>query len=158
MKTKQGFSLIEVLVGAAIISAGLVAIMGAYGFFISVENKTTDLTRASFLLEGGIEGVRFLRDSSWTTNIANKSTTTVYYMTYSTTTNKLALATTSVPSHGFVRTIRFYDVFRDANKDIATSGTFDINTKKVAVSVSWVSGGATTSKNLSAYITNIYGN
>jgi predicted O-linked N-acetylglucosamine transferase (SPINDLY family) len=48
-------------------------------------------------------------------------------------------------------------VNRDANDDIASSGTLDARTKKISITVSWaVSDATTTSKTLDFYISDIF--
>jgi hypothetical protein len=66
-----------------------------------------------------------------------------------------ATTTNSFLDNKFDRTFRLSDVLRDSNQNISTSsGTLDLKTKKVLVTVSWKDSGATTSQNISGYIFN----
>ena len=56
----------------------------------------------------------------------------------------------------FDRTFKLYSVNRDSNgRVVLNGGTLDSNTRELTVSVSWRLKGATTTKVLSTYITNI---
>jgi len=151
---------VEVLIGAAIIAVAFVAIMNAYGFFITMETRTANLAKASFMTEEGLEVVRFNRDSSWNTNILTKSTSTTYYLSFATTSRVWSFVTSPVIDDGFTRTVNFYDVKRDGSTGdiIAAGGAVDSNIKKIKVMVSWSEQGVTTSKSISTYLSNIYDN
>jgi prepilin-type N-terminal cleavage/methylation domain-containing protein len=159
---KKGVSLVEVLIGAAIIAVAFVAIMNAYGFFMTLETRTANLAKASLMAEEGLEVVRFNRDSSWNANILTKSTTTTYYLTFATSTKVWSFGTSPASEDGFMRTVNFYDVKREDGVDSGdikpTGGTYSPNTKKITVSVSWNEKGVATSKSISTYLSNIYDN
>lgn len=151
---KKGLALVEILIGSAIISVGILAVISSYNTYLNYALSNQKNIQAAYLLEEGMEVMRFMRDKGWTNNISKLSTTTVYYLTFSggswaTTTTK-----TYIDSE-FERGITITDVKRDANDDIASSGTYDPNTKKVTATVSYWQGHATTTKTLSTYIANI---
>jgi len=157
---REGFSLVEVVVAASIVSVALMAILNAYGYLIRAEVGSTKLVKATYLLEEGIEASRYLRDKGWTANIANLSTTTNYYLYLSTsngTGDWQATATKQIYDDMFKRTITFGNVYRDNNtQNISPTGVLDTNTRKITVSVSWPGiNGATTTKSISTYLTNI---
>lgn len=154
-----GFVLVEAVVAAAVCTTVLAGAIGA--FLITVQNAQSNSAQvqASYLAEEGVEAMRVIRDTSWSSNISSLTSNTTYYLSWngttwvSTTTNKFIDRT-------FERKVVLSDVNRDnSSKDIVTSGgTTDPNTKKVTVTVSWRNGASTTSKSLSAYLANIFSN
>ena len=139
-KLNKGLSLVEVVIASAIILAAVLVLLGVHSLYLKVALSNSNTVKAAYLAEEGIENVRFLRDSGWTTNISNLTSTT-----------------TSVD--GFVRVVTLATVRRDASGDIVTSGgSIDANTKLVTSSISWWSVTATTTKSISTYLTDIYDN
>ncbi len=157
MKTNHGMALVEILIGAAIISAGIIAATSSYGAYVSYALANQRNIQASYLLQEGLETITYFRDKSWSGNISKLSTTTTYYLSWDNT----DWATSTSPQYvdgTFLRSIRIYDVFRDGNYHIASSGTFDSNTRKITATVSYWQGHATTTRSISTYIANIYAN
>lgn len=149
---RSGMAMIEILIGSAIISGGILAISTSYTEYYKYALANQKNVEASYLLEEALEVATFFRNTSWV-NISGISTTTTYYLSFSST-----WATTTVPQYVdgvFLRSLNFSDVRRDANDDIATTGTFDSNAKKVTATVSFWQGHATTTKTMSMYVTNI---
>lgn len=155
---KRGFSLVEVLIACAIISASTFALVSASTQGLQLSREALRQTQANFLAEEGAEAVKSIRDDSWA-NISSLIVDTNYYLTFDTNTNKWSLVTTNPgPIDSlFTRTIILRAVNRDANDDIAASGTLDPNTKKIDINISWTSSNTTTSsKDLSLYISDIF--
>lgn len=154
---KQGSFLVEVIIGATIISVSILAIISSYVVYIKFAYANERNVEANYLLEEGIEAVTFLRDNGWLNNISKLGTTTTYYLVF----NSPTVSTTTVPQYVggiFLRSFAISDVKRDSNDDISAVGTFDQNTKKITATVSYWQGHATTTKSLSTYISNIYSN
>lgn len=154
---KQGSFLVEVIIGATIISISILAIISSYVVYMKFAYANEKNVEANYLLEEGIEAVTFLRDNGWSNNISKLGTTTVYYLTFSPPT----VSTTTVPQYVdglFLRSFSVSDVKRDSNDDISTVGTYDPNTKKITATVSYWQGHGTTTRSLSTYISNIYSN
>ncbi len=151
-------SLIEVVIAAAIIGSSVVFIMGIYSGLTKLSYRNTARIQSAMLAEEGIAAIKTMRDSGWTSRIASLSTTTTYSLYW---TGSVWQATTSSPiiDGQFYRTFTITGVSRDIDADIVTSGgTFDPNSKKVTVSVSWADNGATSTKSLEAYIFNVFNN
>jgi Tfp pilus assembly protein PilV len=164
-KKVSGFALAEVVIAAAIIGSGLLAILGAYSFFVRAEKSNTDRVKAVFLLEEGIEAARYLRDKGWTANIASLSTTSSYYFYLSTSSGTGMWQTTTTPQvydGVFTRTVTFGQVYRDnTTQNISTTSsgaTIDSNTRKISVSISWRDSLGSTTKSMSAYLTDLNNN
>lgn len=153
---KKGFTLVEVLVGATIISLTTFSLVSAGAKGVELSLRAMRQTQASYLLEEGAEAVKSIRDSAWS-NISGLTVGTTYYLSYNTSTNVWSLSTTpSTIDSIFTRTIVVSAVNRDSNDDISSSGTTDAYTKKVDVTVSWTSASGTVSKTLSLYISDIF--
>jgi type II secretory pathway pseudopilin PulG len=157
MKKTQGMALVEIVVGATIISMIAWAAASTYNTYISYALTNQKNVQASYLLEEGLEVVTYFRNKSWLGNIAPLSTSTTYYLLWSGT--DWATTTTAQRIDGeFLRSVAIADVKRDGSDRIASSGTFDPNTKKITTTVSYFQGHSTTTRSISTYITNIYGN
>jgi Tfp pilus assembly protein PilV len=159
-KTKnRGMGIIEVVIGATIIAIGILAMIQAFGLYVNYALANDKNTQAAYLMEESLEAMSFLRDGSWNGNIKSLSTTTTYYIAWSSTASSWLTTTTPQYVDGvFLRQITLSDVFRDSNGNIASSGTFDPNTKFVTTTLKYFQGHATTTQTASTYITNLYGN
>lgn len=155
-KYNKAFALVEVLIACSIFSIIAFSLISSTNKGINLSNVALRQVQASFLLEEGAESVKILRDNNWS-NISGYTNNTNYYINFDNNTNTVSLSATPNNIDGFfTRTIVFEPVYRDSSDDIAPSGTLDANTKKVTVTVSWLSGGVTLSKNLYFYIANIF--
>jgi prepilin-type N-terminal cleavage/methylation domain-containing protein len=164
-KAKRGFTLLEVVIASSIMTTGLLAILNAYSFFIRAEKSNIQRVKSIYLLGEGIEASRFLRDKGWTANISSLSTTTSYYLYFSTSTGSGTWQTTTTAQlyDGiFSRTAVFGEVYRNnSTNNISTTSsgsTIDKNTRKITIQVSWSDSIGSTTKSLSAYLTNLGGN
>lgn len=153
---QKGFSIVEVVIASAIISASLLAIIGISQQSLVASRRALNTYVASTLLEEGAESVRIVRDSAWT-NISSLSPATTYYPLFSSG----AWSLTTTASDGvvgiFSRTVTVSAVNRDASDDIVSSGgTADAGTKLVTVTVSWNEGGTVASKTISFYVSDLF--
>lgn len=153
--TSKGFGLIEIVVGSAILAISLIAISGYFQKALQLNQDSGKTVQASFLLEEGIEIVKFFRDTSWL-NISGLTVGTSYFLQF----DGVKWATTSsnvFVDNVFERKLVIDNVSRDVNDDIVSSGgTEDADTKKVTISVSWLGRNGTTTKSISTYLTNIF--
>jgi prepilin-type N-terminal cleavage/methylation domain-containing protein len=69
---KKGFSLVELLVVAGIFATAVGAFFGAASISFRAVAKASDKIQAAFLLGEGLEGVRYMRDLSWMSNLSTK--------------------------------------------------------------------------------------
>lgn len=156
-KTHGGFALLEALIATGILAVVLASAVGALLLSSQSASQGGARLEAAYLADEGIEAVRVLRDSGWSANIAPQASGTDFYIEW----NGSTWVTTSINSYvdtTFERSIVLDDVYRDGSQAIAESGTLDNNTKKVTVTVSWSSGNSTSSRSLSAYISNLFSN
>ena len=149
-------SLVEVLFGASILSIFIVALVVVFQSFLVHSFSSMEKVQATLLAEEGLEAMKFVRDRGWEEHIGNLVSGDTYYVSFE---NNLWHATTveqDMVDGRFYRTIVIEDVLRDSNDDISDSGTNDPNTKKVSSYVSWLSGEATSTVDISTYITNLH--
>ena len=157
LKATRGFTMLEILIGASIITASFLGVLTVFDRLTKASRQMVELTQANFLLEEGLEAARLWRDTGWA-NLGNWPNGTAYYLTWNG--SKWATSTSNVFLDGkFERKVTVANVQRDnTSQDIVLSGgTVDANTKLVTMTVAWsTTPGATTTKTISAYFTNLF--
>ncbi len=156
---RAGFSLIEIVIGVAMLTTFLLSISAYYRKVLDVSNDTTRHIQSSFLLEEGLEAVRTFRDQSWTAHIATLAPDTTYYFHWNGT-QWHPTTTPQVTEGFFTRSFTVAPVYRDASDDIASAGVLDLGARKVTVSVTWQRKGGTLSTTdvAETYITDLFSN
>lgn len=152
---KNGFTIIEIIVVIAVIIAAFTAILGFFAFEAKIAERGRMKLEAVYLAEEAIEAVHNFRDNTtWapTTGVGSLTTGIDYHLATSSTGWEIISGNETI--NGFTRAIVFSEVYRDANKNISGSGTIDLNTRKVAVTVSWIDRQGSAEENLVTYITN----
>jgi Tfp pilus assembly protein PilV len=154
-KNSKGVGILEVVIGVAVLSVSMMGLLYTYRLHLKAAFANIETIKAAFLLEEGVEAVRVMRDISWSSGISPLAASTTYYLAFDGSVWK----STTTPQYidGYLRSFAVYNVYRDGNDDIATSGTLDSYTKKVTVFLAWPSGTATATEQLSTYLTNIHG-
>ncbi len=156
-KKQRGFGLVEMIIGASVLSVSLLGISSFFQKTLEVSSITQSAVQGDYLLEEGVEAVKLLRDTGYANNIAKLSTTTPTYLTWNG--SNWATSSTNVFIDGkFERKITTAEVLRNASEDISDTGTLDPQTRLVAVSVAWNIKGATTTRTIQTYIANIFNN
>lgn len=137
---KGGMSLVEIIIGTALIVSALIGLFGAFSFYLRAGFRNTDALQAVFLAEEGVEAMTLLRDESWS-NLSTLTTGTWYGLQWNGA--KWVATTTVLLIDGvFSRTFLLDGVYRrDFDKDIIASTspgakTLDPNIKRVTVRVS----------------------
>ena len=154
----KGSALLEVLFGISVVSIVLLSLLGAYNLYLKNAFRLTEKVQASFLAEEGVEALRVIRDNGWSGSLGSLISDTPYSFSFEGGTWKSTTTEVIVDNH-FWRMFKIYSVNRDSNEDVVTgSGTNDPNIKKVVITVSWNSGGATSTVSISTYITNLFSN
>lgn len=154
--SNHGFGLVEVVVAAGVLSVVGLAFLASYSSFVKASLATLRVSQAAFLAEEGLEAVRFIRDSGWASKISPLSTGVSYYFAWE---SSIGWTSTTTPETVgiFSRSFRLNSVYRDGNSDIAASGVLDANARKITVSVSYPEQAGTTTKEISSYLTNLFG-
>ena len=150
----DGFGLVEVIVGASIISASLVLIIFVFQGIIGLSQDNLRGVQAAFLAEEGLEVVRSLRNQDWQ-NLTNLTTETDYGLTFSLVSGWQIDTEITLIDNLFDRRFRLKEVYRDANNQIATTGTLDPESYQIISSVAWNNGQATSTKVVTSYLMNI---
>lgn len=152
-----GFGMVEMLIGASMVSVSLFAISSFFQTVMKASATTGSAIQADYLLEEGVEVAKIFRDTSYKDNFLKMTINTPYYFLWDGT--KWASSTVNTYIDGkFERTLIIDDVQRDSNSDITVSGTNDPDIKKVTVSVSWGGPLGTTTHSIQTYVTNIFNN
>lgn len=156
---RAGFGLVEAVIGIALIIVFLVGITAVARFSSRLVFSAELQMQAVFLLEEGVDAVKGLRDTSWTSNVAPLFVDTDYWLQFGGSAWALTSSAQPFIDGRFDRRVKVFTVLRDSSDDIVVSGgTADPNSKKITVSVSWFDRGATTTETASTYISNLFSN
>ncbi len=155
LKSEKGFALIEALVAVMIISGALLSIVTLANRSLNFSRNTLKSYQATLATEEAVEAVKSIRRESWDDNIAVLTIGTNYGIQLGAT-NWEIVAAPQTNNLGFTRTIVFNQGYRDANDDIADSGTADPNLRKVTVTTSWSDAGVSKSQDIEFYIADIF--
>jgi type II secretory pathway pseudopilin PulG len=154
---KKGISIIEILVVIAIIITALSSLLGLASFSLGVSTLIKQTNQGNLLSQEVMEAVRNFRDgTSWDVDGFGKlATSTDYYPQATSSPSKWQLVQGIENIDGFTRKVVFEDVMRDSNSNIVESGgTYNPNTKKVIVTVSWKERGREHKLEIFTYLTN----
>ncbi len=154
---KKGISVIEILVAVAILAIALVSLLELVGFSLRASNLVKQTIQAKNLTQETIEAVRnFRNQTSW--DIDGLGVLIMDNAYHLETTSDTPPAWTLVAGEEtidiFTRKVVFGTVFRDANDDIADSGTEDPDTKIATTTVSWEKRGGIHQVEIVTYFTN----
>lgn len=139
-KNEKGFSVVEIMVVAAIITVSLTALLGVASFSLKILDLAQENTEAIALAQEMLETVRNFRDETdWDVNgLGTLAVAVDYYPQKSGLPLSWSLVLGTEIINGFTRKIVFENVMRDSNDDIVESGGVnDPDTKKVITTISW---------------------
>ena len=158
LPAQTGFSIVEVVVAAAIIATVGLAITGAWQGYIKITQLGASYTQAALLTEEAGEAIELYRDMSWSGMIAPLALNTPYYLYWNGT--RYATSTTAVAVNtNYAVSFSLYPVMRDANSNVvAAGGTNDPDTLKAAIIVTPFSNASSVYSESDILIHNIYGN
>ncbi len=152
-----GFSLVEIVFAAAIISFSLISIIAITSQSVVFSHRSLNTYTAATLLEEGAEVARIVRDNNWT-SVEALAPAKTYYPAFLDAANTWVLSTDA--KYGtvgvFTRTVTVAPAYRDKAGALAPTGTADENARLVTVTVSWNENGKTEEKVLSLYLINIF--
>ena len=153
---KKGASIIEILIVIAIIVIALTSLLGVATFSLRISTLMRETNQANNLSQEVMEAVRNFRDgTSWDVDGLGKlATSTDYYPQATSSPSKWQLVQGIENIDGFTRKVVFEDVERNSNSNIVEAGTYDPNTKKVIVTVSWKERGREHKLEIFTYLTN----
>jgi Tfp pilus assembly protein PilV len=155
----SGVGLVEAIVVISIASVSFAALLSSAVFFLRGGLASADRAQALYVLEEGVEAVRFLRDQGYTTYITPRIDAGTFYLA-PTTGGFEATSTSAVELGAYTRAVTLSRVYRRISDDDivpSTSGSpkaIDPKTALLSVTVSWAGGSVDTQ----TYVTNIYDN
>lgn len=153
LQSQKGIGLIEILVGLSIITIAFLSFLVLAQYSLRAQEYSKSKLEAISLASEVIEATQSVRDENWN-NIVSLSLETQYYPVISD--NKWTLTTINPGpiSEIYNRWVILEKVYRDANDDISSSGTEDIQTRKVTTFVEWDDHGNIKQISLVTYLTN----
>lgn len=163
--SNKGISVIELLVGAGILTLSLSALLGFLAFTLATTSFLKQQAKATALVEEALEAVRSFRDGTgWNDDdpqnqydgLGRAQTGVAYHIALSEDVPpRWQLLSGSEMITLFSRTVTFENVQRDASDDIvASGGVQDPDTKKVTVTVSWTAKTKVHEVTVVTYLTN----
>jgi hypothetical protein len=154
-KTHRGVTSIEIAIGVSIAALVLIFATNAIALFVNANRTASEKTKALYLVEDGLELVRYLRDGSWST-LSSLSANTTYYVSVGST----SIGITTVPQvvDGYTPSFRISNVYRDTTtRDIVASTTggsvADTSSKYVTMTTTW--GAPTSTLAITSILTEI---
>lgn len=154
---QSGFGILEIIIVILVFGIGLLTMMQFYRLALTKSRFQQDQTQATYLAAAALEAVREIRDRDWN-NIAFLNIDQYYYLSKSVAPINWQLVLGTETLGRFQRSVRFFNVNRDANDNIVESdGSPDSDTKKVAALVSWQQAGQNYQISLATYLTNWQG-
>jgi type II secretory pathway component PulK len=155
----RGVALVEVIIGAAIISIAFVGMFGAIQSMLRISRQTSVSVQSAFLAQEGLEALRVMRDLSWDDEIAPLTVATTYYFEWSDDDTWTATTTANMIDGIYTRTFKLENVYRDGSSDIAESGTLDTGSRKATINVVRSTlVGLTSTTTISGYINDLFNN
>lgn len=154
-KGNTGLTLVEALVSTSIILVFVLALLATHNLYLRTAFSSGEVVKATKLAEEGLEVIKFIRSSSWSSGIASLSLETDYGLVWSAGTWQISETDFYIDGL-FERKIRLSAVYRNLAGDIVSSGgTLDPETVLVISTVAWPTSSATSTKVLSTYLTNL---
>lgn len=156
---QRGVGLVEAIVVISIASVAFAALLSSAVFFLRGGLSSADRAQALYLLEEGVEAVRFLRDQGYSIHITPLIGSGTLYLT-PTTGGFEATSTSALELGQYTRSFTLTRVYRRvSDNDIVPSTSsdpkaIDPDTALLSVTVSW----AESSIDTQTYVTNLYDN
>ena len=154
---KKGITVIEILIGVAIIGFILTSLLSLVIFSLEASISIKQTEQANNIAQGTMEQARNFRDNvDWNNGLGAVSAGALYHFEKSGDAPiKWALVPGERIFNGFTEKIVFDDVQRDgAHNIIESGGVIDFNTKKVTATVSWQKKNTFRQVELTTYLTN----
>lgn len=163
--SNAGISIVELLVGASILTLSLSALLGFLSFAVSTASLLQQQTQAITIAEGTMEALKNFRDGTlWNVDdpqnqydgVGRVQTGVPYHVGLSgDVPPRWQLLGGAETMGAFTRAVVFESAQRDANSAIVSAGGIDDpNTKKVTVTVSWTAKAMTQEIAIMSYLTN----
>lgn len=163
LRNNKAFGLLEIVIAAGIIGATVLALITVFLLGSATVEASRQKIQAVFILDEGLEVLRFFRDGNWSGTLGTLSSGTDYYLSFSTSTSLWAISAS--PSQAidgvFTRSFKVENVSRDASSNIESSydpSRNDPGTKKIVMKVVWSSRGQNQTLTVENYFVNLFRN
>jgi type II secretory pathway pseudopilin PulG len=153
--SQKGITSIEIVIGVSIAALVLIFTTNTIVLFVNANRTVSEKTKALYLIEDGLELVRYLRDGSWST-LSSLSANTTYYVSVAPT----SIGITTVPQvvDGYTRSFRISNVYRNSTTDDIVASTTggsvaDTSSKYITMTTAW--GTPTSTLSVTSILTEI---
>ena len=153
-----GFGIIEIIVASAIVGIIVFSMNQVNVFSLKASENASNRIEAVFLLNEGVEAIRFIRDKGWNANISPLLLGTDYFLSFTGTDYQLTTTAQPLISGKFGRTIRVFETKRNIHDDIDPAGTVDPLTKKFVITISWPNRTTAATESIEFYLTDLFDN
>ncbi len=150
---KKSFTIVEILIFTAVVALAVAAFLNLEVIYLRMSESIKNRDQAVFLVREILEAVQNLKISDWDNNISPLTSGINYYLVSSAGQWQLTTFWPGPIDNKFTRYVVFSDVYRDANDNIAESGTLDNFTRKVTAYVVWQENGQNKNISVETYIT-----
>ena len=155
----KGVSVVEIIIGASIISATFVVTVGVYSSLMRLSGDALPRIQGAMIADEGVQALRSMRDTSFSSNIGSLTLDTPYYLVWSDASSSFSATTTPVfVDNNFYRTFTLSNMYRDGNQNIVPSGTLDVDGRLATVNVSFQKRNGTSTQVSQVYILNTFNN
>lgn len=138
-KIHHGIIAVEAVIGVSL--AGLILVYSVYAIntYVNSGRDIAEKTQALYLVEDGLELIRYVRDNGWTKISSIPLNQTRYLETTST---GVSVSVTPEILNGYTRSFIIQDVYREPGTDDIVASTTagsvaDTDSKYVTMTVSW---------------------
>lgn len=156
---ERGQSLAELLVAVAVVTIIISSIVGATILVLRSNLQSTAARTAAGLGQEMVDSVRSIAESQWSNlyNVSPKGSSTTYRVAPSGTPPVLSILGGSedvtVNNIAYTRFFAVENVNRDSAQNIVASGTEDLSTQKITVTIKWQMNGQWAEIRNSEYLT-----
>ena len=134
MLNKRGFSVVEIIIAAAIFTLTVGAFVLASEVLRELAANNVERTEAALLLEEGAEAMLILRDFSWEANVAILETDSLYYLYWDGSSYQMSEEEVVI-NQSYLRRVTLYEAHRNASGTYVESGTVDPDTRRVLIEI-----------------------
>lgn len=156
---QKGIAMVEVLVASAIMTLVILGVMYGTTRLLQISNRSVSAVQATALLAESAEVLTALRDESWE-NISTLSQSETHTIAFNDAQLSWGTVLYQPGTNGLVdgkytRTFTVSPVYRNADDDIAETGTLDEGTLFIETIVSWQQNNTEIQRELSFYLADI---
>ena len=154
-----GFSLVEALVGLAILLLVTTVLLSIFVLHLRITSGGPERLAAGYLMYEGVEALRTIRDQGWEDNIGPLDVDQEYYLTFDSDSG-WSLTTDLPPliDGRFRRTIEPERVYRDSDDNIVepADGIEDPGSRRFIIRVQWDDFFGSSDRTVTTYLTDLF--